>query len=240
MCGVRVTGLAATDMIRLIFWGWDIMHLKAAIVRWAGGVLLAVGLAACATSINSLSKLEMEQIFIESVDVRYAPNASIWWGSAEREYAAKVTAEGKAPKKAASTNLPGENSTDDYREIMSTPEAQAYLRDKLAGLIKQRFSRDISPHFRGTRAMRVEVEVHSFTIPSPLQRVALGGTPMLFAVTTLKDGATGKEVAKLDKGAAGSAFGGVIGVAIDQALPDLEDRVLDSYAQNVSEWLKAK
>jgi len=202
-------------------------------------VALAVALAGCATSMNSLSNVELEQILIESVDVRYAPDAVIWWGSAEREYAAKVTAEGKAPTKKGSNGLPKENSADDYREIMSTPEAQAYLRDKLAGLIKQRFSQDISPHFRGTRAMRVEVEVHSFTIPSPLQRVALGGTPMLFALTTLKDAATGKEVAKLDKGAAGMAFGGVLGVALDQALPDLEDRVLNSYSENVSEWLKA-
>jgi hypothetical protein len=220
------------------------MHFEYGFFRLAGGVLLAfawaVASAGCATSTNSLSKLELEQIFIESVDVRYAPNAEIWWGNAEREYAAKVTAEGKAPKKKGSSDLPGDNSGDDYREIMSTPEAQAYLRDKLAGLIKQRFSQDVSPHFRGTRAMRVEVEVHNFTIPSPLQRVALGGTPMLFAITVLKDAATGKEVAKLDKGAAGMAFGGVLGVALDQGLPDLEDRVLDAYSQNVSEWLKAR
>ena len=212
--------------------------------RRPGGLVLAfalaVALAGCATSVNSLSKLEMEQIFIQSVDVRYAPDAGIWWGNAEREYAAKVTAEGKAPKKKESSGTPGDNSADDYREIMSTPEAQAYLRDKLAGLIKQRFAQDISPHFRGTRAMRVEVEVHGFTIPSPLQRVALGGTPMLFALTTLKDATTGKEVAKLDKGAAGMAMSGVLGVALDQGLPDLEDRVMDSYSENVSEWLKGK
>lgn len=220
------------------------MHFDIGFFRCPRGVLLAVAaavaFAGCATSTNSLSKLELEQIFIESVDVRYAPDAAIWWGNAEREYAAKVAAEGKAPKKGGSTGLPGDNSADDYREIMSTPEAQAYLRDKLAGLIKERFSRDISSHFRGTRAMRVEVEVHNFTIPSPLQRVAFGGTPMLFALTTLKDAATGKEVAKLDKGAAGTAFGGVLGVALDQGLPDLEDRVLDSYSQNVLEWLKAR
>src|SRR5262249_36629349 len=116
--------------------------------------------------------------------------------------------------------------------------AKAYLRDKLAAMLKDRVVHFVSPKFKGARPVRIEIEVHSFVIPSPLQRIALGGTPALFAITYLKDAATGAELAKLDRGAAGMAFNGVIGVLVDQAGDDLEDRVLDNYVEHLLTWLE--
>ena len=47
--------------------------------------------------------------------------------------------------------------------------------------------------------------VHGFVIPHAVQRVVLGGVPILAAVTTLKDARPGAELAKLDQGAAAPA-----------------------------------
>ena len=60
--------------------------------RILAGIALAAVSAGCATSVTSLTKSEIATIHIQSVDIRYVPQASIWWGNAEREYAAKVGA----------------------------------------------------------------------------------------------------------------------------------------------------
>jgi hypothetical protein len=210
--------------------------------RIAAGIALAALAAGCATSEVSLTKSEIATIHIQSVEVRYAPQAHIWWGNAEREYAAKV---GTPPqdkkakdKKTEGNDLPGDRDGDAYRELMNTPAAQAYVRDKLTAMIKGRLQQAVLPRFSGgTRAVRLEIEVHSFHIPSPLQRIALGGTPVLGTVTVLRDAKTGKELGKLDKGNAAIAGNGILGVAIDQGFSDLEDRVLDKYMENILAWL---
>jgi hypothetical protein len=219
-------------------------RIRGALRRASGiflGIAISVALAGCATSVNSLSQAEMQTINIQAIDIKYKPDAEIWWGNAEREYAAKVapvTATAKPGKSATDIKtVPGDKESDAYRELMDTPEAKQYLRDKLSGMIKDRLNTFVVPQYKGTRPVRLEVEVHGFHIPSPLQRIALGGSPMLGTVTVLKDAATGKELAKLDKMNAGVAFGGVLGVAIDQAGDDLEDRVLDQYVTNVRSWL---
>jgi hypothetical protein len=212
--------------------------------RFVFAFVVVAALAGCATSVNSLSPAEMQTINIQQIDIKYVPNAEIWWGNAEREYAAKVAPHSNTVKPAKSASdisaAQGAQDGDDYRAIMDTPEAKKYQRDKLEAMIRDRLNTFVVPNYKGTRPVRLEVEVHGFTIPSPLQRVALGGAPMLAAITVLRDTATGKELAKLDKMSVGTAFNGIIGVAIDQAGDDLEDRVLDNYVKNVSSWLSGK
>lgn len=216
---------------------WRRRHaLPRATNRFLIAIFVATALAGCATSINKLSKSEIQSLHIESIDISYKPDAHIWWGNAEREYAAKVGAPAAAEPKSKNETLPGNREGDAYREVMDTPEAKRYLRDKLAGLLKDRMGYFLHK-YQGTRTVRLEVEVHSFVIPSPLQRIALGGTPMLAAVTVLRDSATGEVLGKLDRMAAGYAGNGILGVALDQAGNDLEDRVLDNYVANVRDWL---
>jgi hypothetical protein len=199
------------------------------------GVAL-VAIAGCATSIVGLSKSEIASLNIQSVEVKYIPDAHIWWGTAEREYAAKAWVPSKHEKTSV-TDLPGEREGDAYRDFMTTPAAQAYVRDKLTGMIKSRLQKEVLPRFKGTRAVRLEIEVHSFHIPSPLQRIAIGGAPTLETVTVLRDAKTGVELGKLDRGAAAAAGNGLLAVVVDQAFSDLEDRVLDNYMQNIPGWL---
>lgn len=194
-------------------------------------------LVGCATSINGLSKSEIATLNIESIEVRYAADAQIWWGNAEREYIASAGARPPAKAHPENTGLPGESSGDATRELADTPEGKAYVREKLAVAIKQRLQRDVQSKFHGTRNVRLEIEVRSYFIPSPLQRVALGGAPNITTISVLRDSKTGVQIAKLERMSNAMAGNGVIGVLVDQGFSDLEDRVLDSYSQDVLTWL---
>lgn len=208
---------------------------------WLVGVFVAMIVSACATVENSLNVTELKELRIVGTSVSVTPATSIWWGNAEREFVEKVNS-GQASvaalpvKKVAFSNA-SDDATGDYNRIIESPEAKQYLRDKLRSMIEQRLQADVVPQFQGTRTALLEVHVVNFTIPSAVQRVALGGTPMLGAVTVLKDAATGKELAKMDRVAAGMAGSGIVGVLADQAFSDLEVRVLDGYVGQVRSWL---
>lgn len=189
-------------------------------------LLAATLLTACATSKMELSKTQLQSINLTGVDVQYTKNASIWWGNAEREY---------AKKKGVS-----EENQDAYDKLINSPETKKHLRTKLAGKIKSIIMRDVSPFFRGNRPVRLKVTVEGFTIPSAAQRILIGGSPTIKTKTILVDARSGKKLGSLDRGDAGFAGNGWAGVLIDQALPDLEDRVLDRYASNVKEWLSGE
>jgi hypothetical protein len=200
--------------------------------------LIAVAaLAGCATPKINLSQTELATLDIQRVDVSFAPNAHLWWGNAEREYAAKVGAPPPDPQ--ADPDLPGERDGDAYRDLMDSPEAKKYLRKKLARMLQDRLGHLVAEH-QGTRPARLEVVVRTFIIPSPLQRIALGGSPRLRASIVLRDAVTGQELGKYNGGAAGYAGHGIAGVLADQLGDDLEDRVLDQYDKTVSGWLSGK
>lgn len=207
--------------------------------RFALSVAALSLLAGCATVSNSLTIDEVRSLRISGIDVVFRPDAEMWWGNAEREFVERVqsgalTGPARPPRKA--TDGPPD-SADEFQRVASSPESIAYQRDKLAGMIKERLNREVVPQFQGSRGARLVVEVQAFTIPSAVQRVVLGGNPLLGAVTVLKDEASGKELAKMDRMAAAPAGSGVIGVAIDQGFSDLEDRVIGSYADQVRQWL---
>ncbi|MGD9785099.1 MAG: hypothetical protein AB7E80_16180 [Hyphomicrobiaceae bacterium] len=217
-------------------------HFERRIWGWAACATIAVVLAGCATIQNSLDAKDIAALRIVEAEVLVTPATTIWWGNGEREFVEKVKAGqahvGALPVKKAALQVGSEQDpTGDYNRIIESPEAQQYLRDRLRSMIEQRVRSDVLPQFQGTRAAKLEVHVVNFTIPSPLQRVALGGTPVMGAVTVLKDAETGKELAKMDRVASGVAGTGLVGVLADQAFADLEVRVLDNYVTQVRGWL---
>ncbi len=207
---------------------------------------VALLLAACSTSTNLLNEGEIAGLRIERVDIVYRPDAVIWWGKPEREYVeqelARRAAKPGAPKKRAPSvtdaSDSGQNAVSaEYNQIAESPEAKAYARDTLTKLVKQRVDKEIVPEFKGTRPVVLEITVFSFVIPSAAQRLVLGGTPMFLALRVLKDAKTGAELGKLDQGSAAGAGQGILGVAIEQAMPDLEDRLLAVFVTQTKNWL---
>lgn len=201
----------------------------------------ALLLTACATVQNSLSPKEIEAIRIAEVDVEITPATKIWWGNAERDFIAKVksgeTIVADLPVRKAAYGPETDDTTEEYNRIISSPEAKQYLRDRLRGLIEQRLQSSIVPQFQGTRDVRLEVQVVSFTIPFAVQRIAFGGMPNMGSVSVLRDMATGQELARSDMPALSYAGQGITGVLVDQMFSDLEDRVMENYLLTVRTWL---
>lgn len=208
--------------------------------------LLAMLLAACATSTNLLSEADIASLRIERIDVKFKADASISWYKIEQEFVeremAKRTAKGGALRaKARSVADAHDNGPDavsaEASAIASSPEAQAYVREALARLVRQRLEKEVLPEFKGTRPAVLEIEIIGFVIPSAAQRLVIGGQPVFGALRVLRDGKSGAELAKLDQASAAAAGQGILGVAIEQALPDLEERLMDQFVRQTRAWL---
>ncbi|MEJ2124195.1 MAG: hypothetical protein P8Y67_10370 [Alphaproteobacteria bacterium] len=209
-----------------------------AVKRWAVLPILAlvVTLSGCATSTMQLSPQELQTIRIERVEVIYKPDAFIQWEKVALPYVEKHSLRSKKPWKQVMLE-DEEAAKNEYQTIINSPEGKRYMQSVLTAELKRRVGAAIVPKFQGTRPVVLEINVFGLSIPGPAQRVIWGGSPMLGAVTRLKDASTGEELAKLDKAAAGAAGNGLLGVLIDQAFDDLEDRVFDAYIRNLSQWL---
>jgi hypothetical protein len=195
-------------------------------------------LGGCATASLNLSKAELDSIRIERIDVVYAENAHISWEKVETDYVEQVKAtdpKAKPWKQVMAEDV--EKQKNRYQELVNSPEGRAHIRGRLTSEIQTRLGRTLNARFQGTRPVVVEVTVQGFVIPGPVQRVVLGGSPMIGAVTVLKDAKTGAVLAKMDRAAAAYAGNGLTGVLIDQALPDLEERLFSSYQTQVLDWL---
>jgi hypothetical protein len=198
-------------------------------------------LAGCATSTMSLSVDELRSIRIERIDFRYAEESTISWEKQELAYVEAIKASlapssGQGQWRPATVQDP-KSDTSEYDALVKSPEAQLHLRGLLEKKLRDRLTTKLLSEFQGTRPVVLDVEIHAFIIPGPVQRVVLGGVPILGAVTILRDAQTNKELAKLDRAAAGSAGNGILGVLVDQGFDDLEDRVFDAYVKNLREWL---
>lgn len=186
----------------------------------------------------SLSSEELQSLRIERIDVEYAPGSFIAWEREETAYFLKVKAADPKPWKQVMAEDKAAAETEKQR-LMETPEAKAHLQSVLTGALKRSLEAGVLPRYQGTRPVVLHVLVHGFSIPSAVQRALLGGSPVLAAITTLRDAKTGAELAKLDRMAGGAAGNGLLGVLADQAFSDLEDRVLEAYNAQVLEWLQA-
>lgn len=218
-------------------------------------VLAVVGLvlSGCATSVNSLTDAEVGQIRINEVRVTYAADAKIYWEAAEEEFAAVQarTRPVKAADRAREPIVTGSLGNDTMAATMEkaaarsalaqSPEGRTFLQRKVTDKISSRLNGQLKPKFNGSRPVNIEVHVVAFSIPSAGQKIALGGSNIMGAVTTLRDAATGRELAKLDRATGAATGNGWLGTAIEAAIAELpEDRIVANYAEQVETWLLKK
>src|SRR6185436_12085731 len=109
-------------------------------IAFVAGLLAT--LAGCVTASNTLSLDEVANLRLAGVNVRIAPDATIWWGDGERAYAASK----------------GQPATESDA-LAKTPEGQAYLRNTVSGKIKAAMERKLSATLVGARPVRAEVTV---------------------------------------------------------------------------------
>jgi hypothetical protein len=187
---------------------------------------LALGLAACVTVPNPLSPDQITSFRLVGTNVGFAPDALIWWGDAEREFA---VSKGLSPLASES--------------IANTDEAKAYVRKAAAGKFREALERNVAGRLPGSRPVRLEVLVREIQISSGVQRIVLGGDHRLSADVNLVDAKSGAVLLSYPgQGARLPAGQGILGVAVDNLiivplLKDPIDRLVQNYAVQYSDWL---
>ncbi len=201
--------------------------------------------AGCASEIPSpLGADAIKSMRLTDVAVTVAPDAIISWGNAEHEYVTAHNASSPKPSKqpvveTGSIHDPVGADTAESNALAATPEGKAFVRAKAASRVKEALDTGLKPALQsGTRPVKLEVTVHAFTVPSAIQRVLVGGQPVLNASAVLKDATTGEVlVSRPNTMAMAMSGNGWAGVLVDQALSDLDVRLAESYAEQYRKWL---
>ena len=188
-------------------------------------LLLAAALGGCVTVANTVSPDQVAGYRLEGVAVSYAPDALIWWGDGERDFA---VSRGLSPLASES--------------LAQTPEAQAYVRAAIAAKVREAFTKRLAGELVGAQPVRVDVVIRTVQISSAAQRILIGGSHILKGDVNLSDPKTGRVlVAFPAQQAAAAGGGGLLGVALDNALrSDPIDLAVDAYADQYAKWLLRK
>ena len=205
------------------------------------GVALAalVLMAGCASvPINPLGLNRVATMRLEAVDVQVAPDATVWWGQAERDFAekhgAEVTAELRKTKVGAEEVEKNASSA-----VANSPAAQEYIRQEAARRLQSGLLREVSAEMHGQEPVRIDVTIHQVVMPSAAQRAVLGGQPILRATVRLTEARSGKEIAAYPNlTVAINAGNGVLGVMVDQfATGDHFDELVAKFSTQYRQWL---
>jgi hypothetical protein len=219
-------------------------------MSWAGQLLAVAtvaGFCGCATIPPSpLGQNASETFRLDTVNVKVASDARVVWANAEDEFVkSRQAGQGSQSKpKAVEAGLTSSGSTSEAQlaEIAASPEAQAFVRTKAAASLRDALAKTLKPELQhGTRVVRLEVTLHLFDVPSAVRRVVVGGMPTIIASADLVDATTGTVLATRPNFAAMAYAGnGWLGVAIDQAMDDLDVRLTNQYAATYRDWLLNK
>jgi pectin methylesterase-like acyl-CoA thioesterase len=187
---------------------------------------LALALAGCVTTENSLSQNDIAGMKLTGVTVSFAPEAAIQWEDGIRAYAT------------------AKSITDDQiATATNTPEGKAYVRNMLAPHIKAGVERTMAGQLVGTRPVRLDIVVKSFVIASALQRIVIGGGRGMVADANLVDARTGALIiAHPDLRAVQVVGNGIVGTAVQAAIDSASqqnpvDKVVEIYGGNYRQWL---
>lgn len=213
------------------------------------GLILALIAGACATIPPSpLSADAAKSLRLEGVNVSLAPDATVMWANAEQEYVAAHDAKATPAKKAVTETGaigltdPNAATSSHYNELVKSPEGQSYVKSRVTTRLSTALEGQLKPRMQtGVKAVKLEVVVHQFSVPSAVQRVVIGGVPVIKASAVLRDAATGAVIAERKEmiavSYAGNGWGGVLA---DQMMEDLDVRLVNSYASQFSDWLLPK
>jgi hypothetical protein len=185
----------------------------------------ALALAGCVTTENSLSANDIANMKLAGVTVSYAPDALVIWDDGIRAYAAS------------------KGIVEDMATATNTPEGKAYVRNMLASRVKGDVERQMAGQLSGTRPVRLDIVVRSFTIASAVQRIVIGGGHGMTADANLVDARSGAVILSHPNLSIGvAAAGGLVGTAVQAAVEasmnvDNTDTVANKWGATYRDWL---
>ncbi|EGP06802.1 hypothetical protein CSIRO_3530 [Bradyrhizobiaceae bacterium SG-6C] len=189
----------------------------------------ALMLAGCVTAENSLSQNDISSMKLTDVAVSFAPDASVQWEDGIRAYATAKA-------------IPD----DQIAAMTNTPEAKAYAQGLLAARIKTGVEKAMAGRLNGTRPVRLNIVVRSFTISPAIQRAVIGGGHGMVADANLVDARTGTSIVAHPKLAVAVVAGqGILGTAVQAAIDSASaqnttDKIADRYGDSYRDWLLRK
>jgi hypothetical protein len=189
----------------------------------------ALALTGCVTTDNTLTKNDIATMKLVGVTVSYAPDANVQWEDGIRAYAKSKTI-----------------TDDQIATETNTPEGKAYVQNLLSPKIKSGVERVMAGQLNGTRPVRLDIVVKSFTIASAVQRILIGGGYGMAADANLVDARSGAVIiAHPNLTGALLAGQGVLGTAVQAAIDNsytqgVPERIVENYAENYRNWLLPK
>lgn len=189
----------------------------------------ALALAGCKTIENSLSQNDIAGMKLTDISVSFAPDATIQWDDGIRAYATSKSI-----------------TDDQIATATNTPEGKAYVRNLLAQRIKAEVDKTMAGHLNGSRPVRLNIVVHSFTISPAIQRIVVGGGHGMLADANLVDARTGANIVAYPKMAVVLVVGqGVLGTAVQAAIDHASeqstaDKIASRYGDSYRDWLLRK
>jgi hypothetical protein len=203
------------------------MNLKHLFV--ACGMLLLVG--GCATlPPNPLSRDTIASLKITEIKVEIAPEAPISWPDYSFEIAFSESA--AAPSLDPSTPAP-----PSLTEQQLNARVRAAVKERMMSVVRATLPAMPS----AKRPARIVVTIEGVNIPSVIQRVVLGGNPILRAQAAVVDAKTGAVLAAYPASSSqGIAGQGVGGTLLDRAISGqtgLFDRVAHNWSTVFSRWM---
>jgi hypothetical protein len=198
--------------------------------------LPTIGMVGCAAlPKNELSSNDVKQFKLVGVDVVLAPNATITWFDAEQDYAGQKSR--PTPAATEESEAEKEKRRKANEAVVKSPEARALIGSKLAARIKPAMEKELLPKLKGSRPVRASVSIKLLDVPSAVQRALLGGNNRIAADVVLLD-EKGKAVTTPQSyDLFGGAAQGVVGVLIEQVMPDPLEKLTTLLAQRYSDWL---
>lgn len=187
--------------------------------------VLAMLVAGCVTVSNTLSPQLVADFRLVDVDVSFAPDARIWWGDGEREYAATKGV-----------------AAHDAEKFASTPEGVQYVRASLSRKLADSLHRNLASSMAGHRSVRLQVLIREAHISSPIQRILVGGGHFLKADVTIVDAKTRQPLSTYPNLIGGAMAGqGLIGTMVEHAVAEAPmDRVVNGFSTTYRKWLLRK
>jgi hypothetical protein len=189
----------------------------------------ALALMGCVTTENSLAKNDIAAMKLTGVTVSFAPDANVQWEDGIRAYA-------------TAKSIPD----DEIATRTNTPEGKAYVQNLLASKIKSGVERVMTGQLNGTRPVRLDIVVKSFTIASAVQRILIGGGYGMAADANLVEAKTGTVIiAHPNLTGVLLAGQGVLGTAVQAAIDNsykqgVPERIIENYAGGFRDWLLPK
>ena len=189
---------------------------------------------------------QRDALDIEQVVVEVAPDAEIWWGAAERDFAASKGCTQATKVNRANSEVGGDASRPskapdcDYDAIIESAEAKAYLESRATGALRQSLVQTVESAFAGSSLAKLSVSIKTVHIVSSGQALIFGGHHFLHADFEVIDLASGEKLARYEEliVTAGYGPGGLLSIAFEAASSDPYDRLSLAYAEAVRNWLR--